>query len=98
MARSSFTSDTAAWRFQTWASFALSLGATTFGAVYGDAGFWSKAFVALGLWFTVSSCFALAKTLRDGHEAERLTNKIDEAKTEQILREVSRDPAYQGIA
>ena len=46
-----------------------------------------KAFLGLGLWFTVSSCFALAKQLRDRHESEKITGQLDEAKTEAILRD-----------
>ncbi len=94
MARHSLRSDTAAWRFQTWASFILALGATSLGVAALPGNIWLKAFLGLGLWFTVSSSFALAKALRDSHEAEKLTNKIEDAKTEQILREVARDPLY----
>lgn len=95
MARPTLRSDTAAWRFQTWASFVLALGATSTAIIALPGDIWIKAFLGLGLWFTVSSSFALAKTLRDNHESEKLTSKIEDAKTEQILREVARDPLYQ---
>jgi hypothetical protein len=41
----------------------------------------------MGLYFTVSSAFGLAKTLRDAHESSRLIHRIAEARTEQMLRE-----------
>jgi hypothetical protein len=41
----------------------------------------------MGLYFTVSSAFGLAKTLRDAHESSRIVAKISEAKTEKMLRE-----------
>lgn len=91
MARPSLRSDTPAWRFQTWASFAIALGATSVGIFWLSTDAWTKAFLGLGLWFTTSSAFALAKALRDNHEEEKITSKLDEAKTEQILREAVRD-------
>ncbi len=46
-------------------------------------------FIGLGLWFTISSCMALAKAVRDQHESEKITQKLDEAQAEAILREVA---------
>ena len=43
----------------------------------------------MGLYFTVSSAFALAKTLRDAHESQRIVAKISEARTEKMLRELA---------
>ena len=42
--------------------------------------------------FTIGSTFTLAKTLRDQHEATKLTKKIDDIQTEKILREHAFDP------
>jgi hypothetical protein len=39
----------------------------------------------MGLTFSVSSSFTLAKTIRDNHEATTLTARIDEARVEKIL-------------
>jgi hypothetical protein len=79
--------DTAAWLFQVWASFVLALGATAIGIAYSPLDPWIRGFFAMGLVFTVGSSFTLAKTLRDGHEARRLINRLSEAKTEKILRD-----------
>ena len=77
--------DSAAWIFQTWAAFALSIGMTTVGIVNLPADNWIKGFMGMGMAFSVGSTFTLAKTQRDFHESKRLTSKIEEAKVEQLL-------------
>lgn len=62
------SSNTAAWKFQVWASFVLSTGSTALGIAYLPVDLWTKGFIAMGLLFTVGSCFSLAKTVRDEHE------------------------------
>jgi hypothetical protein len=79
--------DTAAWIFQVWASFALAVGTTGIGILYLPVDPWLRAFLGMGLVFSVGSAFSLAKTLRDNHEARRLLNRLSEAKTEKIIRE-----------
>jgi hypothetical protein len=79
--------DTAAWIFQVWASFALSIGTTAIGIVYLPVDAWTRAFLGMGLLFSVGSALSLAKTLRDNHEARRLLNRLTEAKAEKIIRE-----------
>lgn len=69
------------------AAFLLSTIATSIGA-YLPVGIWAKAFLGTGFLFTVSSCFVLAKTLRDEHEAERFHHRLEEAQAEKILRDV----------
>lgn len=81
--------DTAAWRFQVIAAFVIALGLTTFGVLYLPVTAWIKGYLLMGLYFTVSSAFALSKTLRDAHESHRLVTKINEAKTERMLRDLS---------
>ncbi len=81
--------DTSAWRFQVVAAFAIALGLTTVGVFYLPVTTWVKGYLLMGLYFTVSSAFALAKTLRDAHESTRIVNKISEAKTEKMLRELA---------
>ena len=81
------THDTAAWRFQVMVAFAMSLGLTTLGVAYLPSPLWTKGYLMMGLYFTISSAFGLAKTLRDAHEGQRLANRIAEARAEQVLRE-----------
>lgn len=81
--------DTAAWRFQVVTAFAIALGLTTIGIFYLPVLIWVKGYLIMGVYFTVSSAFGLAKTLRDAHESHRIVNKISEAKTEKMLRELA---------
>jgi hypothetical protein len=41
----------------------------------------------------VGSTFTLAKTVRDEFEAKKLINRIQEAKTERMLKDYDADPA-----
>ncbi len=79
--------DTAAWIFQVWASFAISVGMMSIGIAYLPVDVWIRAFLAMGLLFSVGSSLSLSKTLRDNHEAKRLLNRLSDAKTEKIIRE-----------
>jgi len=80
--------DTAAWVFQTWASFAVSIAATITGILYVPVDAWVRGYLAMGLLFTVGSTLSLAKTVRDRHEAGKLVNRIAEAKAEKMIREL----------
>jgi hypothetical protein len=79
--------DTAAWRLQVMVAFVIALGLTTVGILYLPADLWAKGYLVIGLYFTVSSSFTLAKTLRDTHEGDKIAARVSEAKTEKILRE-----------
>jgi hypothetical protein len=79
--------DTPAWIFQVWASFGISVGTTALGVVYLPMDPWIRAFLGMGLLFSVGSALTLAKTLRDNHEARRLINRLSEAKAEKIIRD-----------
>ena len=81
--------DTGAWRLQVIAAFLIALGLTTGGIFFLPVTVWIKGYLLMGLYFTVSSAFGLAKTLRDAHEGSRLVAKISEAKTEKMLRELA---------
>ncbi|MBK6688752.1 MAG: hypothetical protein IPG45_30040 [Deltaproteobacteria bacterium] len=74
-----------AWVAQTWISFALSIGATAIGVIYLPVDAWMKAFLGMGLIFSVGSTLSLSKTLRDEHEAKRITSRVDDAKLQKIL-------------
>ncbi|MDD9935299.1 MAG: YiaA/YiaB family inner membrane protein [Myxococcales bacterium] len=80
-------SHSGAWRLQVIVAFIMALGLTSIGIYVLPVDFWTKGFLGMGLYFTVSSAFCLAKTLRDEHESSRLVSKISEAKTEKMLRE-----------
>ncbi|MEB3360200.1 MAG: YiaA/YiaB family inner membrane protein [Synechococcales bacterium] len=77
----------AAWIFQSWASFIISVSATAFGILYLPVDAWAKGYMGMGLLFTVGSTLSVAKTTRDLHEESRFTARIDEARVERLLAE-----------
>ncbi len=77
-----------AWVIQVWLSFVLALGVTAIGIYHLPVDGWMKAFLGMGLLFTVGSTFSLSKTLRDVHEQQRMHNRIDEARVTRLLAEV----------
>lgn len=79
--------DSAAWRFFVIVSFMASLGATSLGVLILPVDFWVKGYIGMGIYFTICSTFMLAKTLRDAHEADKLINRISEARTEKMLKD-----------
>jgi hypothetical protein len=82
-------SHSAAWIFQTWISFFLSITATSIGIFFLPVDNWIKAYIGTGLIFSISSTISLSKTQRDIHESQRMITKIEEAKLEKILSEHS---------
>lgn len=79
--------DSIAWVSFTKISFLTSLGAMIFGIVMLPLDMWIKGYFAMGLLFLVSSTISVSKTLRDQHEYDRIINRVEEAKTEKILKE-----------
>lgn len=51
---------------------------------------WMKGFLIMGVVMLVQSCIILIKTIRDNVEAEKLLNRIEDAKTERLLMDVSK--------
>ncbi|HZX40387.1 MAG TPA: YiaA/YiaB family inner membrane protein [Myxococcaceae bacterium] len=84
-----------AWVVQSWLSFAISVTATALGIYCLPDGGWVKGFLAMGLLFTVGSSLSLAKTVRDLHDATRLTARIDEARVSKLIAE--HDPLKPAI-
>lgn len=82
-----------AWIFFCYASFAVALTVTLLGVWLVPVDLAIKAFFSMGILFLTGSAFTLAKTLRDEHEAKRFHNRLDEAKTERLLREIDSDKA-----
>ncbi|QSQ11531.1 MULTISPECIES: YiaA/YiaB family inner membrane protein [Myxococcus] len=76
-----------AWVIQTWLSFALSVGVMSLGIWHLPVDAWMKAFLGMGMLFTVGSTFSLSKTVRDQHEMEQLGTRLDEARVARMLSE-----------
>lgn len=76
-----------AWIAQVWISFAVSVTATALGVWLLPVNAWILGYLGMGLLFTVGATLNVAKTLRDVHEAKRLTSRVEEARVEKLLVE-----------
>jgi len=70
-----------------WISFVLSMIAMVIALGYLELDFSSIAFIGVCYVFSISSCFTLAKVVRDRHEAEKFLTKVEKSKTEKYLSE-----------
>lgn len=88
MERPLISENSQSWMAFVWISFTCSVGATFIG-IYNlpIEHLWVKGYMAMGLLFSVGSCFTLAKTVRDNHESRKLINRVTDAKTERILHD-----------
>ncbi len=66
--------DTSSWRMQVWISFGLALGACASGVLQLPSAELDRAFLAIGFFFCLFSCFALSKTIRDNSDGQVDTN------------------------
>ena len=72
---------TPAWKTFAYVSFLLAAGMLGVGIFFLPADIWIKGYLSM------TAIFAVAKTLRDEHEASRPINKIEDAAAERVLRE-----------
>jgi len=76
---------TGAWLGFSYASFAASILMVGGGIASLPLDWWVRAYFGMGMVMVVQSCFTLAKNIRDVHEANRMFNRIEEARTEKLL-------------
>lgn len=62
--------DTAFWVMTVWVAFAAAIALTAWGLWRMSIPDWQKNYMLVSWLFLVSSTFTLAKTVRDGHEAD----------------------------
>jgi hypothetical protein len=79
-----------AWVTFTYANMALSLALTLGGIFFLPIDVWIKGYLLMGVTMLVSSSISVTKTIRDVQEAGKLVNKIEDAKTEQLLMRIDR--------
>lgn len=79
--------DSAAWLFFVRITFALAMISMALGIYHLPVSPWVQGFMAMSALFLTGSAIILSKTLRDQHEATKLTKRIDDLETERILRE-----------
>lgn len=78
---------TAAYYVQAVLSFTLSAAALAVGIAYLPVGGWTRAFLGIGLLYTVTSSFTLAKVVRDRQESTDTVARVDQARLEKLLSE-----------
>jgi hypothetical protein len=78
---------TAAFFAQACISFGVSLGVTIVGIGYLEDSRWVRAFLALGVLYTVTSSFTLAKVIRDRLEETAIVSRVDQARLDKLLAE-----------
>ena len=87
MEQPGISQDSAAWVGFTQVAFLTALTGMILGICYLPVEIWIRGYLGMGLFFVTSSTVVLSKTMRDQHEARKLTYKLNEVKTERILRE-----------
>ncbi|MFE7560593.1 YiaA/YiaB family inner membrane protein [Kitasatospora sp. NPDC057500] len=78
---------TAAYYIQAVLSFALSCTALGVGIAFLPVEPWTRAFLALGLLYTITSTFTLSKVVRDRQETTELVTRVDQARLDKLLTE-----------
>ena len=78
-------SNTQAFSTVAWISFAISFIGMIVGLVYLQMDIYQKAFIGMTYLFSISSCFVLAKVVRDKQESEDYVKKIENAKNQQMI-------------
>ena len=79
-----------AWVTFTYISFAASAFMVAIGVFYLPIDLWMKGYLTMGIVMLIQTCITLTKTVRDNHESGRLMNRIEDAKAERLLMEVSK--------
>ena len=74
----------------TYVSFAASAFLVAIGVFYLPIDLWMKGYLTMGIVMLIQSCVTLTKTIRDMHEGGKLVNRIEDAKAERLLMEVSK--------
>jgi hypothetical protein len=79
-----------AWVTFTYVSFAASAFMVAVGVFYLPIDLWMKGYLTMGIILMIQCCVTLTKTVRDMHESGKMVNRIEDAKAERLLMEVSK--------
>ena len=79
-----------AWVTFTYVSFAASAFLVAIGVFYLPIDLWMKGYLTMGIIMMIQCCVTLTKTVRDMHESGKMVNRIEDAKAERLLMEVSK--------
>ena len=80
----------AAWVTFTYVSFAAAAFLVALGVFYLPIDLWMKGYLTMGIAMLVQTCITMTKTVRDVHESNKFVNRIEDAKAERLLMEVSK--------
>ena len=83
-----FGGNSAQWNFFVKISFAVAILSTLLGIYALPGPLMVKGYFMISSLFLVFASITLSKTMRDDHEAGRLHNKISEAQTQRMIREL----------
>ena len=86
-------SHSGAWVAFNYANVAIALAMTVGGVFFLPLEVWAKGYMLMGIAMLLSSAVSVTKTIRDVQESSRLLNKIEDAKTEQLLMRMDRSAA-----
>ncbi len=78
------------WTIFTMISFGVAAGMMAIGIYNLEASFSAKGFYVMASIMLVHTSVTLTKTLRDRDEADKLHNRIEDAKTEKLLMDIGR--------
>jgi hypothetical protein len=81
-------SSTSAWEFFVKVAFAIAIGSTLLGIYLLPGALVIKGYFLISSLFLVFATITMSKTVRDKHESDRLHNKITEARTSKIIRDM----------
>ena len=87
MTNSPQAKNTSAFFAQAAISFGIALLTMIFAILYLPVDPWIRAFLGLGTMFLTTSCFTLAKCVRDSQENQYVFSRLDQARVERILAE-----------
>ena len=79
--------QTPAFFLQAILSFVVSVLAVLGGIAYLPVDGWTRAFLAIGVLYAITSSFTLAKCVRDQHETQAVILRVDEARLDRFLAE-----------
>lgn len=80
----------AAWKSFSYVSFVVACAMTVVGIVLLPIDFWMKGYLGMAALMLVQTAVTMTKTQRDFHEASKLVNRIEDARTEKLLMEVGK--------
>ncbi|UGY19798.1 YiaA/YiaB family inner membrane protein [Bradyrhizobium septentrionale] len=79
-----------AWVTFTYASFAASAFLVAIGVFFLPISLWMQGYLTMGIVMLVQTCITMTKTVRDNYESGKFVNRIEDAKAERLLMEVSK--------